>query len=130
MFLNAVLIKLSKFMLVGMGGTILDFSVTFLLKEKLHINKYIANSAGFLVAATSNYIFNRIWAFESHSSNILGQYLIFISVSLVGLGILNGSVWFMHERWNWNFYFSKTIALFMVLAWTFLAHYFITFSMI
>jgi putative flippase GtrA len=117
-------------MIVGTGGTILDFALTYLLKEKVGINKYLANSIGFTCAATSNYVFNRIWAFESESPNIAGQYLIFVGISLVGLGILNLFLWIFHEKWRWNFYLSKVLALFVVLAWTFLAHYFITFSMI
>lgn len=128
MLSNPVLIKLLKFMLVGMGGTVLDFAITYLFKEKLKVNKYLANSIGFTMAGTSNYIFNRIWAFESRSSNIVGQYLVFISISLIGLGFLNLSVWFLHEKWKWNFYISKVLALFVVLAWTFSAHYLITFS--
>ena len=43
---KAVVIKLLKFMLIGIGGTAIDFGVTFLLKEKAKINKYLANSIG------------------------------------------------------------------------------------
>ena len=130
MLTSAVLVKLAKFMIVGMGGTVLDFATTYLLKEKININKYAANSVGFTLAGTSNYIFNRVWAFQSSSDNVIGQYLVFISISLIGLGILNLSVWFLHERQNWNFYISKVLALFMVLAWTFTAHLLVTFSKI
>jgi putative flippase GtrA len=130
MLTDAVIVKLIRFMLVGMGGTLLDFGTTFLLKERIKFNKYLANSIGFLTAGTSNYIFNRIWAFKNDSPQVLEQYLVFISISLVGLGILNLSVWFLHDKWNWNFYVSKVLALFVVLAWTFSAHYLITFSLI
>jgi len=130
MISDTVLLLLVKFMIVGMGGTVLDFGITYLLKEKLKINKYLANSIGFTTAATSNFIFNRIWAFDNHSPNIISQYIVFITVSLVGLGILNLSVWFLHDKWKWNFYLSKFVALLVVLLWTFSAHYLITFSMI
>lgn len=130
MITEAVITKLLRFMIVGMGGTLLDFGATFLFKEKIKVNKYLANSIGFTVAGTSNYIFNRIWAFKSHSPHVAEQYLIFISISLAGLGILNIAVWLLHEKWKWNFYFAKVLALFVVLAWTFSAHYLITFSLI
>ena len=130
MIADAAIIKLVKFMVVGMGGTILDFGTTVLLKEKVKINKYLSNSVGFLVAGTSNYTFNRIWAFKNTSPNVFEQYLIFLSISLIGLGILNLLVWMLHEKWDWNFYYAKLLALFVVLAWTFSAHYLITFSII
>ena len=130
MISDPVLFLLLRFMIVGMGGTSLDFLITYLLKEKLSTNKYLANSIGFTIGATSNFIFNRIWAFENHSPNVVGQYLVFITISLVGLGILNLSVWLLHEKLHWNFYLSKVSALIVVLLWTFSAHYFITFSMI
>ncbi len=130
MITEEVITKLLRFMLVGMGGTFLDFSTTYLFKEKIQVNKYLANSVGFTLAGTSNYIFNRIWAFKSHSPNVAEQYFVFISISLVGLGILNIAVWLLHEKCNWNFYFAKVLALFIVLVWTFSAHYMITFSLI
>jgi putative flippase GtrA len=117
-------------MLVGTGGTVLDFGITYFFKEKVKINKYLANSIGFTCAATSNYVFNRIWAFNSQSTNVVWQYVIFISISLVGLGILNLFILLMHEKLHWNFYFSKVLSLLVVLVWTFLAHYFITFSLV
>lgn len=125
---EAIVYKLIKFMLVGIGGTTIDFGITYLLKEKVQINKYIANSIGYLAAATSNYIFTRIWAFANTNPNILTQYLIFVTISLIGLGLMNLFIWIFHEKFKMNFYIGKLIALLIVLVWTFSAHYTITFS--
>lgn len=115
-------------MLIGIGGTSIDFGITYLLKEKVKINKYIANSIGYVSAATSNYIFTRIWAFENTNPDVLTQYLIFVTISLIGLGLMNFFIWIFHEKFKMNFYVSKVVALSMVLIWTFSAHYTITFS--
>ena len=48
--------KFLKFCIVGSSGMIIDFGTTWLLKEKVKINKYLANSTGFILAATSNYL--------------------------------------------------------------------------
>ena len=45
-----------KFCVVGGSGVFVDFGVTYLCKEWLKLNKYVANSLGFLCASTSNYI--------------------------------------------------------------------------
>ncbi|PJB11805.1 MAG: glycosyl transferase family 2 [Flavobacteriales bacterium CG_4_9_14_3_um_filter_40_17] len=125
---EAIVYKLFKFMLVGIGGTTIDFGITYLLKEKVKINKYIANSIGYLSAATSNYVFTRIWVFESTNPNLSKQYLIFVTISLIGLGLMNLFIWLYHEKFKMNFYIAKVIALIIVLVWTFSAHYTITFS--
>ena len=125
---ETVLITLLKFILIGIGGTVIDFGITFLLKEKAKVDKYLANSSGYIVDATSNYIFNRIWAFDNNNPEILRQYLIFLTISLIGLAALNLFIWIFHEKLKTNFYVAKVIALFIVLIWTFLAHYFISFS--
>jgi len=53
---KVILVKFLKFCLIGLSGMLIDFGTTWLLKEKLRINKYFANSTGFILAATSNYI--------------------------------------------------------------------------
>jgi putative flippase GtrA len=128
MISEAIVYKLLKFMLIGIGGTSIDFGITYLLKEKVKINKYIANSIGYVSAATSNYIFTRIWAFENTNPDVLTQYLIFVTISLIGLGLMNFFIWIFHEKFKMNFYVAKVVALSMVLIWTFSAHYTITFS--
>lgn len=128
MISEAIVFKLIKFMLVGIAGTALDFGITYLLKEKAKINKYFANSVGYLSAATSNYIFSRIWAFDNTNPNILKQYLIFLTISLIGLGLMNLLIWIFHEKFKMNFYMAKVMALLIVVVWTFSAHYIITFS--
>ena len=55
-----------KFCVVGGTGVVVDFGITFLFKEKLKLNKYIANSLGFMAAASTNYLLNRWWTFRSH----------------------------------------------------------------
>ena len=41
-----------KFCVVGGSGVFVDFGVTYLCKEWLRLNKYLANSLGFLCAPT------------------------------------------------------------------------------
>jgi len=128
MISEAVIVKLLKYMLIGIGATAIDFGLTFLLKEKAKINKYIANSIGYTSAATFNYIFNRIWTFDDTNPQIITQYLIFTTISLIGLGLTNLFIWIFNEKLGVNFYVSKVIALFIVFVWTFTAHNLITFS--
>jgi putative flippase GtrA len=52
-----------KYGVVGFSGFCLDFSVTIFLKERVKLHRYLSNSIGFTVAASSNWFLNRIWTF-------------------------------------------------------------------
>lgn len=116
-----------KFAVVGGSGVFVDFGVTYILKEWGRVNKYIANSAGFLCAATSNYVLNRLWTFGSIDPNIARQYSVFIGIALVGLAINNGVIYVLNDRAKLNFYLSKLIAIGVVTFWNFFMNYFFNF---
>lgn len=120
--------KLVKFCIVGASGMVIDFAVTWLLKEKARFNKYIANSTGFILAATSNYLLNRFWTFHSMDPKVVTEYLTFILISVIGLGINNFVIYQLNDKRKVNFYLSKLFAIGIVTLWNFLMNYFITFS--
>ena len=120
--------KFIKFALVGFSGLLVDFSITWLTKEKWGFNKYLANSLGFSIAATTNYILNRIWTFHSKDPQLAVQYTKFFIISLIGLALNNLVIYLLHGKMNLNFYASKFIAILIVTAWNFLANYFYTFQ--
>ena len=121
------LLKFLKFCVVGLSGMVIDFSTTWLQKEKAKVNKYIANSTGFILAATSNYIWNRIWTFQSENSQIAVEYFSFILISIAGLGINNFVIYLLNDRLKINFYLSKLLAIGVVTVWNFLMNFIITF---
>ena len=120
--------KFLKFCIVGLSGTIIDFGTTWLLKEKVKINKYIASSLGFAIAASSNYALNRFWTFHSENTHIAREYMSFILISIAGLGINNFVIFLFNEKMKFNFYLSKLFATGVVTLWNFFMNYLITFS--
>ena len=65
------LLKFLKFGVVGFSGVFVNFGVTYVCKEWLKWNKYLSNILGFVCAATTNYILNRIWTFRSQEKQLL-----------------------------------------------------------
>lgn len=124
-----IFFKFIKFAVVGFSGMVIDFSITGLLKEKLKVNKYIANSCGFISAASSNYILNRVWTFKSHQANIPKEYFSFFMVSVIGLALNNGIIYLLINKRKMNFYVAKLIAIILVIFWNFTANYLFTFSL-
>ncbi|MBS1505656.1 MAG: GtrA family protein [Bacteroidetes bacterium] len=120
--------KFLKFGVVGISGMAVDFGITFLFKEKFSFNKYISNTCGFFAAASSNFILNRLWTFQSTNPEVAFQYVKFLSLSTIGVLMSNGIIYLLHGRWKWNFYFAKLVSIAVVMFWNFFASYFFTFN--
>ena len=101
--------------------------MTYLFKEIIKINKYVSNAIGFICAATSNYILNRIWTFQSENADVATEYGKFLLVSVIGLGINSLTLYILTDKLKWNFYLSKIFAIGMATLWNFFANLLFTF---
>lgn len=124
-----ILIRFIRFGIVGASGMVVDFGVTWLCKEKLKWNKYLSNSLGFILAATNNYLWNRLWTFQSESGEIAREYFTFVVIAIIGLGLNNLILYLLHEKAHLNFYLSKLFAILCVTLWNFSMNYVFTFRM-
>lgn len=124
---STLIVKFLKFCLVGFSGMVVDFGTTWLCKEKFEWNKYLSNSLGFVLAATNNYIWNRLWTFQSTCTEIPVEYGKFFLIAAIGLGINNLVVYLLHGKLKLNFYLAKIIAVAVVTIWNFAMNYLFTF---
>ena len=122
------LMKFLKFGVVGFSGVFVNFGVTYICKEWLKWNKYLSNILGFVFAATTNYLLNRIWTFESTNPQIGTEYAKYFIVSLVGLGIDTLTVYVLNGKLKWNFYLSKVFAVGASTLWNFFGNLLFTFA--
>ena len=125
---NLVFLRFIKFCTVGFSGMIFDFGTTWICKERINLNKYISNSIGFCLAATSNYALNRLWTFQSENKQIATEYLSFMLISIAGLGLNNFVILLLHDKLKLNFYLAKVFAVGVVTIWNFGMNYLITFK--
>lgn len=124
--------KFVKFGVVGASGMVVHFAVLYLMREIVGLNDFVANTIGFIAAATSNYVLNRIWTFRSKEKQVGVEYMKFILVSLIGLGVNNGSLWLMSQLlpdWaaDWRFYFLWVVAVGVTTLWNFFGNLLFTF---
>ena len=129
---RSTLFKFVKFGIVGASGMLVHGGVLYLLRDVAHINTFIANTAGFITAATTNYLLNRIWTFRSKERQVGVEYLKFILVSVVGLGINNATLWAggrLLPAWNddWRFYILWVVAVGVTTLWNFFGNMLFTF---
>jgi putative flippase GtrA len=119
--------RIIKFGLVGTFGMFLDFFITWLCKEKLRFNKYIANSLGFSIAVVSNFFLNLRWTFQAAGTNTASYFIRFAIFSLIGLGLNNLCVFLFTDKLGINFYLSKVMAILCVFIWNFSANNYLNF---
>jgi putative flippase GtrA len=119
-FSSDFLSKAFKFGIVGFSGILVDYSFTIFGKEFLFLDKYLANSLGFFIAASSNFLLNRKWTFKSENPKIGREYLMFVFIATIGLTLNNLIIWLMSDAWfSFNFYLAKLLAIFIVFGWNF-----------
>ena len=76
-----------RFVVVGTIGAIVDFS-TFNILRSFGVQRELAGAIAFLLALTSNFLWNRFWIYpDSRSKKISRQVIEFTFVSVIGLGI-------------------------------------------
>lgn len=120
-------LKFLKFCTVGFSGLAIDFGVTYLAKEKLKFNKYVANSLGFSIASTSNYFLNKVWTFHDTNPDAITQFSKYIFIALIGLLLNNLIIYLLVNKKEVTFYWAKLIAIGIVVFWNFIANYNFTF---
>ena len=122
------LLKFLKFGAVGFSGVLVNFGVTWFFKEVCKFNKYLSNILGFIAAATTNYLLNRWWTFQSTTPQVGAEYAKYFLISVVGLGIDTLTVYLLNGKLKWNFYLSKVFAVGASTLWNFFGNLLFTFA--
>ena len=117
-----LIFKIIKFGITGLTGMVVDFGTTWIGREKLKWNQYIANSCGFTLAVINNYIINRFWTFQS-TEDWLPEFGRFVLFSIIGLALNNLFLYLFHEKVKLNFYLAKAIAIGCGFVWNFYINY-------
>ena len=135
--------KFVKFGIVGLSGMVVDFGVLYLMRDVVGLGDILSNTISFTAAATSNYFLNRIWTFRSHEKQVGKEYLKFLLVSVIGLGINNGVLLLSNLLWPEAyqhgvlslfgltidyFYLFKLLAIAVTTLWNFFGNLLFTFK--
>ncbi len=79
-------VELAKFGTVGGSGYVLNLAVYTLLIMRADVHFRLAAACSFVVAASNNYLWNRVWTFRRQRGHFGRQGLRFFAVSSVALG--------------------------------------------
>jgi putative flippase GtrA len=79
-------IQLAKFGIVGLSGYVVNLVVYALLLKQVGLHYLLAATGSFLVAATNNYVWNRLWTFRHQRGHVASQGLRFLIVAALAYG--------------------------------------------
>ncbi|WP_066325289.1 GtrA family protein [Anoxybacteroides amylolyticum] len=76
---------LVRFVIVGIGNTLVDFGVFFLLTS-IGVPYVWAQLCSYSAGAINSYVWNRIWTFRVQEKALVQQFFQFIILNLLSLG--------------------------------------------
>ncbi len=121
--MSKLLGQLMKFGVVGIIATVIDFVVLTILTETFGVHYLTSAAIGFIVATLFNYVASMRYVFNSrfgpHEKR--KELIIFILLSVVGLGLNQFFMWLFVEFFSIFYIFSKVLATTLVMAWNFVS---------
>jgi len=78
--------QLAKFCVVGASGYVINLAVFAALVYGAGVHYIVAATCSFLVAATNNYLWNRLWTFRGQRGHVVYQGMRFLVVSACAYG--------------------------------------------
>ncbi|HWS30651.1 MAG TPA: GtrA family protein [Clostridia bacterium] len=86
------LVQFIKFNLVGILNTLVDIGV-FALLTALGLDRYVAQVISYSCGVLNSYLFNTLWTFRQEKRRTAKEFLLFVCVNLVSLGVSLGMIY-------------------------------------
>lgn len=99
----------TRFCTVGMGNTLIDFSVFFILVS-IGMPYLVAQILAYLAGMTNSYIWNRLWTFRMKQRVNLQEMARFLFINLASLTIAFLILSYIYEVSGMPLFWSKGIA--------------------
>ena len=117
-----MIVRFGKYFLVAFLGLIVDFGMLIFSKEVLNLHYLVAAAIGFLSGLVVNYLLSSKYVFANPKINSARiNFVLFGVIGLVGLAILNVSMWALVSLASVNYVVAKVIATVGVYLWNFFA---------
>lgn len=113
-------LQIIKFGFVGGTAFLIDAGVLLLL-SKLGINYLISNVISFTISVIYNYVLSMKFVFDVKNNNTTQNFLQFIILSIIGLGINEFIMKICVDNISINLLFSKIIATGIVMIYNFIS---------
>ncbi len=119
-FKNKLLNQILKFGLVGGTAFVIDYVLLYFCTEFLHIHYLISSIISFTVSVIFNYILSIKWVFDVKKKQDVKDFVIFIILSVIGLGINSLIMYVMVEKFEVYYMLSKIVSTAVVMVYNFI----------
>ena len=118
--MQKLLAQIVKFGIVGVIAFAIDFGVLVFLTEVFGLNPVVSATISFIVSVIFNYLASMRYVF-SHRKGMSRQreFVIFVVLSAVGLGINDALMWLGTEVVTLDYRLVKLVATAVVMVWNF-----------
>jgi len=103
----------AKYYAVGASGVLVNLVLLFYLTEFVGLWYFLSYTLAISASITSNFILNKLWTFRDSidSQKTIVMYGKFVSVSLLGMAIQLGSVYFLVESFSVYYMLAALISI-------------------
>ena len=108
--------QIIKFGFVGGTAFVIDAGLLFLLTEFCGIHYLISGMISFTASVIYNYILSVKWVFANKTQ----EFIVFIVLSVIGLGINQLFMWLFVDMMHIYYMLSKIIATVIVMVYNFI----------
>ena len=119
-FKNKLLNQILKFGLVGGTAFVIDYVLLYFCTEFLHIHYLISSIISFTLSVIFNYILSIKWIFDVKKKQDVKDFVIFIILSVIGLGINSLIMYVMVEKFGVYYMLSKIVSTAVVMVYNFI----------
>lgn len=110
---NNDLIKLIRFSIVGVGNTLVNWSI-FIILNAFGVYYIISNIIAYTIATVNSYIWNSLWVFKYGQGLNINTSVKFFILNLVGLTVNTTIMYILVDILNFNKFIALVIASVLV----------------
>lgn len=120
--MKKLIVQIISFGMVGFLCFFIDYGLLLGLTELVGINYLISSGISFTVSVVVNYLLSMKFVFESKEKNSrVREFVLFVILSLVGLGINQLVMWVTVEKMGILYQISKIAATAIVMVYNFIS---------
>lgn len=118
--MKKLIAQFMKFGVVGAIAFVIDFGLLALLTSGFGVNYLVSATISFTVSVIFNYFASMRYVFRHREGmSRRREFVIFVVLSVIGLGINNGLMWLCVEVLNIFYLLAKIFATAVVTIWNF-----------
>ena len=117
---NKLLKQIFKFGIVGGIAFVIDYSLLYIFTDLIGINYLISSAMSFTISLVFNYILSIKWVFDVGHKQTLKDVLLFVILSIIGLGINELIMYIGVDKIGINYMIIKLFATFIVMIFNFI----------